>query len=157
MYKLFAKYGLILAFVIALIFTLIFLVPVLSGLPAGFNELPPEDQVATDVFDVGLKAAIVLIIASVAILILGSLYSIVKNPKSALKGLLGIAVLLVLIFVLYSTTGAESNARVLAAMEEFNVTQNMTRIFSAFLKGSFILAGIALVLMLLGEIRSLLQ
>lgn len=155
MYKLFSKYGLLLAFVIGLIFTLIFLIPVLSGIPEGFSELASEEQAATNVFDVGLKATIGLLVATVIILVLASLWNVVKNPKGAIMGIIGIAVLLILMFVLYSTTADISNSRVLAAMDEFNVSQNLAKWISAFLKGSFILAGAAIVLMVLGEIRNL--
>ena len=117
MYKLFSKYGLLLAFSIGLIFTLIFLIPVLSGLPEGFSEMAVEEKSNTTVFDVGLKATIGLLIAAVIILILGSLLTLAKNPKGALKVIIGIAILLVLIFVLYSTTDDETNRRVLAAMD----------------------------------------
>lgn len=155
MYKLFSKYGLLLAFVIGLIFTLIFLIPVFSGLPEGFSEMGAEEQVTTNVFDVGLKAAMGLLIATIIILILGSLLSLVKNPKGAIMGIIGIAVLLVLVFVLYSTTDSETNGRVLAAMDEFGVSQNQVKWISAFIRSAFILSGGAIVLMILGEIRNL--
>ena len=155
MYKLFSKYGLLLAFSIGLIFTLIFLLPVLSGLPEGFSEMAVEEQSNTNVFDVGLKATIGLLIAAVIILILGSLLTLAKNPKGALKGIIGIAILLVLIFVLYSTTDDETNRRVLAAMDEFGVSQNLLKWISASIRGAFVLSGAALVLMLLGEVRNL--
>ncbi|HLT94719.1 MAG TPA: hypothetical protein VKZ56_09170 [Membranihabitans sp.] len=155
MYKLFSKYGLLLAFSIGLIFTLIFLIPVLSGLPEGFSEMAVEEQSNTNVFDVGLKATIGLLIAAVIILILGSLLTLAKNPKGALKGIIGIAILLVLIFVLYSTTDDETNRRVLAAMDEFGVSQNLLKWISASIRGAFVLSGAALVLMLLGEVRNL--
>ena len=157
MYKLFSKYGLILAFVIGLVFTLIFLIPALSGLPAGFDQLGDEEQVTTNAFNVGLKATIGLLIATIIITILASLLSLAKNPKGAIKGIIGIAVLLVIVFVLYSTSSAETTGRVQAAMQEFNVSDNMGKWISAFLKSAFILAGGAIVLMILGEIRNLFQ
>lgn len=155
MYKLLSKYGLLLAFVIGLIFTLIFLIPVLTGLPEGFSELGTEEQATTNVFDVGLKATIGLLIATIIILILGSLMSVVKNPKGTIKGIIGIAILLVLVFVLYSTTDDETNRRVLLAMDEFNVSQNLVKWISAFIRSAFILSGAALLFMVLGELRNL--
>ncbi len=155
MYKLFSKYGLILAFVIGLVFILIFLIPALSGLPSGFSEMGNDDQVATTAFDVGLKATVGLLIAAVIITILASLLTLAKNPKGAIKGVIGIAILLVVVFVLYSTSTGEGSGRVQAAMQEFNVSASMSKWISAFLKSSFILAGAAIVLMILGEIRNL--
>lgn len=155
MYKLFSKYGLILAFVIGLVFILIFLIPALSGLPEGFSVMGTEEQVNTNAFDVGLKATGGLLIATIIITILASLLSLAKNPKGAIKGIIGIAVLLVVVFVLYSTSSAEASGRVQAAMQEFNVSASMSKWISAFLKSSFILAGAAIVLMILGEVRNL--
>lgn len=157
MYKLFSKFGLILAFVIGLVFILIFLIPALSGLPEGFSLMGTEEQVTTNAFDVGLKATGGLLIATVIITILASLLSLAKNPKGAIKGVIGIAVLLVVVFVLYSTSTAEASGRVQAAMQEFDVSASMSKWISAFLKSSFILAGAAVVLMILGEIRNLFQ
>jgi len=157
MYKLFSKYGLILAFVIGVVFILIFLIPVLTGLPDGFMEMGNDEQVATTVFDVGLKATGFLLIATIIITILASLLTLAKNPKGAIKGIIGIAVLLVIVFVLYSTSTAEASGRVMAAMEEFNVSDSMGRWISAFLKSSFVLAGAAIAVMVLGEIRNLFQ
>ena len=155
MYKLFSKYGLILAFVIGLLFILIFLIPVLTGLPAGFMEMGNDDQVKTTVFDVGLKATGGLLIATVIITILASLYSLAKNPKGAIKGIIGIAVLLVVVFVLYSTSTAEAGGRVQAAMHEFNVSDTMGKWISAFMKTSFVLAAAAVIVVVLGEITNL--
>lgn len=155
MYKIFSKYGTFIAFIIGLVFTLIFLIPVFSGLPEGFSELSGEEQVATTVFDSGLKATLILLIASVVVLILASIYATVINPKGAVKGIIGIAALLILMFVLYSTTGDESNARVLAAMDQFNISETMGRWIGACLKGTFILSLVAVAIMVLGELRTL--
>lgn len=157
MYKLFSKYGLILAFVIGLVFILIFLIPALSGLPEGFGEMAMEEQSKTSAFNTGLKATIGLLIATVVITILASLLSVAKNPKGAIKGIIGVAVLLVVVFVLYSTSTVEAGGRVQAAMQEFNVSDSLSKWITAFLKSSFILAGAAVALVVLGEVRNLFQ
>lgn len=155
MYKLFSKYGLIFAFAVGVVFILIFLVPVLSGLPDGFTELADEEQVTTNVFNTGLRATGVLLIATVIITILASLWSLAKDPKGAVKGVIGIAILLVIMFVLYSTSAGEDGGRVQAALAEFNVTSTMSQWISAFIKGAFVMAGGAIILMVLGEISNL--
>lgn len=157
MYKLLSKYGLVLAFVIGLVFTLIFLIPALNGLPEGFGELPVDEQTKTDAFNVGLKATIFLFIATVVITILASLLSVAKDPKAAVKGIIGVAIICVLVFVLYSTSTAETSGIVAAAATEFGVSDNLSKWISAFLKGAFILSGAAIIIVVLGELRNLLK
>ncbi|WP_236974392.1 hypothetical protein [Membranihabitans maritimus] len=155
MYKLLSKYGLALAFVIGLVFTLIFLIPAMNGLPAGFGEMVMEEQTKTNAFNTGLKATIVLFIATVIITILASLLSVIKDPRAAIKGIIGIAILLILVFILYSTSLAEQGGRVAAAATEFGVNDNMSKWISAFIKGAFVLSGAAIVIVILGELRNL--
>lgn len=157
MYKILSKYGLGLAFGIGLLFSLIFLIPVLSGLPEGFGDLAVEEQTKTDVFNTGLKATIFLFIATVIITILASLISVAKDPKASIKGIIGIAIIVVLVFVLYSTSTAETSGIVAAAATEFGVSPNLSKWISAFLKGSFILAGGAILIVILGELRNLIK
>ena len=152
MYKLFSKYGLLFAFIIGLVFILIFIVPVITGLPEGFTLLPDEEQTATSVFDVGLKAAMVLLVAAVIITILASLLSLIKNPKGAVKGIIALAILLVIMFVLYSMSADEDGNRVQAALAEFNVSSALSQWISAFMKGSFIMVLGAVLIAIVGEI-----
>lgn len=152
MYKLFSKYGLLFAFVIGLVFVLIFFLPVVSGLPEGFSLLPDEEQTATSVFDVGLKATGALFVATVIITILASLLSLVKNPKGAVKGIIALAILLVVMFVLYSISADEDGSRVQAALAEFNVSSTLSQWISAFMKGSFIMVLGAVLIAIVGEI-----
>src|SRR5690625_1578185 len=155
MYKLFSRYGLLFAFIIGLVFILIFIVPVITGLPEGFTLLPDEEQTATSVFDTGLQAAAVLFIATVIITILASLLSLVKNPKGAIKGIIALAILLVVMFVLYSVSADEDGSRVQAAMAEFNVTSTLSQWISAFMKGSFIMVLGAIGIAIVGEILNI--
>lgn len=155
MYKLFSRYGLIFAFVVGLVFILIFFLPVVTGLPEGFSLLPDEEQTATSVFDTGLKAAAVLFVATVIITILASILSLVKNPKGAIKGIIALAILLVVMFVLYSVSADEDGSRVQAAMAEFNVTSTLSQWISAFMKGSFIMVLAAIGIAIVGEILNI--
>lgn len=152
MYKLFSKYGLVLAFILGLVFILIFLIPVISGLPEGFTMLPGEEQEQTTAFDAGLKATGFLLVAAVVIAVLASLWSVAKNPKNAVRGIIAVAILLVLVFVLYSTSSVEESGRVHAAMQQFNISDSLGKWISAFIKGAFALSGIAVLLAIVGEV-----
>ena len=131
---------------------MIFFLPVVSGLPEGFSLLPDEEQTATSVFDVGLKATGALFVATVIITILASLLSLVKNPKGAVKGIIALAILLVVMFVLYSISADEDGSRVQAALAEFNVSSTLSQWISAFMKGSFIMVLGAVLIAIVGEI-----
>lgn len=155
MYKLFSKYGLLIAFVVGLVFTLIAIIPAFTSLPDGFSIMDMEEQVKTTAFDTGLKVTIGLFFAAIIITILVSVLGILKNPKAAIKGVIGIAVLVVLIFVLYSTSPVDSSPGYQAFLDEFNVSDNLSRWIDAGLKSSYILTAVAVGVMVLGEVRNL--
>lgn len=109
MYKFLVNNGQRLAFGLGIAITAVFLFSVIGGLNQ-FNELPEEDQVTTSIFDAGITGAVVLIIIAAVALVAFGLFQVLGDLKGSLKGIIGLAVLLAIFFIAYSSAnGAASN------------------------------------------------
>ncbi len=153
MYNALTKHGQLIAFGTGIVVIVLFLGSVLGGLDS-FNALSPDDKVTTSIFDLGLKATIVLfVICSIAALLFG-LYHMVTNPKGAIKGIIGLAVLVILFAILYSMSVPEKSGIVGQAAANFDVSDGQSKIISAALKSTLILAGLAALTFVGSEIRN---
>ncbi len=153
MYRALTKYGQLMAFAVAAIVVLVFLVQVFGGLDT-YSGLAKEDQGSTTIFDMGLKMTIGLLVICAVIAVLWALYHMITDPKGAVKGIVALVVLGALFFALYSSSEAESAGIVGKAAETFDVSENSSKIISAGLKSTLILAGLAVAAFVVSEIRN---
>ncbi len=154
MYKALTKYGQLGAFLIGLIVIVAYLASVFGGLE-GFNALAKEDRGTTGIFDTGLYLTIALFIVCAVAAVLFGLYHMITNPKGALKAIIGIAVLLILFFALYSTSTPENSGIVANAVEKFGLTSGESQFISAAIKSTLILGGLAALAFIVSEITNL--
>ena len=133
MYQFLAKNGQTFAFGLGIVLTAIFLISALGGLEQ-FDMLGKEVQYETTIFDIGFYAVIVLTILCFVAAVVFGLGQMISNPKSALKGIVGIAALAAIFFIIYSSVdpGADS-AGVLKEVENFNVTDGASKFISGAL------------------------
>ena len=106
MYQFLVKNGQRLAFGIGLLVTVIFLVNVLSGMEE-FSALPDDERSTTGIFNFGLSGAIALAIIAAISMVLFGLYHILSNFRTSVKGLIGVALLVVVFIIAYSTAAGE--------------------------------------------------
>ncbi|MCB0665790.1 MAG: hypothetical protein KDC80_08215 [Saprospiraceae bacterium] len=154
MYKLLTKHGQLAAFGLGLLVIIIFMVSVMSGIE-GFDALSKEDQYNSTIFDMGLKLTLVLLVVCAVAAILFAIYQMITNPKAALKGMVALVVLVILFFVLYSMSVAETSGPVAEAAEEFGLTDNQSRMVSAGINSTLLLGGVAVAAFIISEIRNL--
>lgn len=103
MYNFLSKNGQLLAFLVGVVLVVIFLGIAFSQ--AGnydFANMKPEDRFFVNIFDFGLLSAIVLTIISAAGMLLFGLYQVVTNAKGSVKGLIGVAVIVLVMILLYN-------------------------------------------------------
>ena len=133
MYQFLAKNGQTFAFGLGIVLTAIFLISALGGLEQ-FDMLGKEVQYETTIYDIGFYAVIVLTILCFVAAVVFGLGQMISNPKSALKGIVGIAALAAIFFIIYSSVdpGADS-AGVLKEVENFNVTDGASKFISGAL------------------------
>ena len=154
MYKALTKYGQLAAFSIGLIVIVVFFGSVFGGLDS-FNALAKEDRGTTTIFNNGLYLTIGLLILCAIVAVLFGVFHMVTNPKGALKAIIGIAILLILFFALYSTSTPETSGIVANAVEKFGLSDGESQFISAALKSTLILGGLAALSFIVSEITNL--
>jgi len=163
MYKFLTKRGQLLALLLGVAVIVIYLTSVFGGLSsAGYSVSDDLNQIMknnpnTDFsfFNTGLGLTIGLIIFAVAIAIIFGLIQILSSPKASLKGIIGVAVIAILFFLLSSSATAETTGKIGELVQRFDISDSISKFISGGLSTTLILAGIAVVIMVLGEIWNL--
>ena len=102
MYTFLSKNGQVLAFGLGVAITVIFLLTVSSGLTE-FNALEDDQKGNSDLFNFGISAAVGLIIVAAVGMIVFGLLQILTNLRGSVKGLIGLAAIVVIFFIAYSS------------------------------------------------------
>ncbi len=151
MYKFLTKNGQMVAFGLGVVITILFLAMVLSGVEA-FNAMPDDAKGTTSIFNLGLFAAIGLVILGfLAMLIFGVLH-VVSDLKGSVKGLIGLAAMVV-IFLVARTIGSDDSA-ISQAINDFNITPGQSSIISGAIVTALVMAALAAAAFVLSEIRN---
>jgi len=153
MYKIFTKHGQLMAFGLGAVVIVIYYISIMSGLDE-FNSLSADDRATTGIFNLGLQATGVLLIICAAAMILFGIYHVITNPKGAIKGIIGVAVLVILFFILYSMAVPETSGIVGNAASDFNLTDVQSKIISAALRSTLIIGALAVLAFVVSEISN---
>lgn len=168
MYTFLNKYGQALAFGIGVLVTIIFLAIIFSADASTFDLLTANDKTeaayATDIFDFGITISIVLIVvAFVAALIFG-LVQMAQNPKGSLKGIAGLVVLLIIMFIGYSVANgdiSQESAEIQTAINKFETSQETDftpgnlKFISGAILAAIVMIGLSILTLIVFGIRSL--
>ncbi len=155
MYAFLNKYGQALAFGIGVLVVAIFLISIFSADAAVFDTLQGDNRsYETDIFNFGMYASIGLIIVAFAAALLFGIVQFASSPKESIKGLIGLVVLGIIVFIGYSTANgniAAETPEIQKAIEKFTTSQETT--FSGgnlkFISGAILAALIMIVLSIL--------
>ena len=161
MYKFLTKNGQTMALLLGVLCILVFLIPALSGIGSSgydlgtdLNALPDEAKDKITFFNPGLWLAKALVYAGFGIALIFGLINFAKFPKSSLRAAGGLVAILVLFFILYSTSSMESTGKLGMLHDKFDVSEGVSKFISGGLKTTVILATGAFVIMILAEIRN---
>ncbi len=155
MYNFLVRNGQLVAFLLGVIITVIFLISVFSGI-GEFNMLSEEEQDSTTIFDFGLKATVVLIIITALAMLAFGVFQVATNFRSSLKGIIGLVVLAVVFLVTYSAASGEAIGAVAEAADKAGgLTAGNLKFISGSITTALILIGAAAASFLLSEIRNL--
>lgn len=152
MYNFLSKNGQLFAFLLGLIVTAIFLFSVFGGLDE-FNALAEDQRGTTNIFNFGLYAAAGLTVLCAAFALLFGLFQTFSDPKGALKGIIGLAMLAGLYFAGQAMAGADT-AKVVDTLREFKVTDGQSGFINGAIGGGLLMLGLAMVIFILSEIRN---
>ena len=151
MYTFLTRNGQTIAFGLGLVVTVLMLLLIFGGV-AEFEAIPDDDlsRYDTTIFNFGLYAAIGLIVLCAIAAVLFGVYQLATNPKGALKGLIGLGVIIVLFFILYSS--ADPNTSMLERLSDFDVSTTESQFITGAIATALILAAIAAVATAVGEV-----
>lgn len=154
MYKFLTKNGQLLAFGLGVLVTILFLVIIFAGL-GEYNMLSKEEQFQSSIFNFGLAASIALTVLAGVAAIAWGLFQMVTNPKGSLKGLIGIAGLVVVFLIFYAMATPETSGPVYKVLLDFGVTDTQSKLISGSLSTALILAIGAAVAFVVSEVINL--
>ena len=166
MYSFLNKYGQALAFGIGVLITIIFLASIFSADDATLEMLQANDKTAetyeTDIFNFGISISVILTALAFVVALIFGIVQMISNPKGSLKGLAGLAVLLIILFVGYSMASGEvTDPEIANAIEKFETSQEseITAGNLKFISGSILTAvvmvGLAILTLIVFGIRGL--
>lgn len=122
MYKFLTKNGQTISFMVGLAITVIFLGTVFSGLEE-FNMLDPKTTGRnSDLFNIGINAAVALVVICAIGMIVFILLNIVTNIKGNIKLLIGIGVIGTLFFVMFGGATYESTGPIAERLTKYSIT-----------------------------------
>ena len=160
MYDLLAKKGQLFAILLGVVVILIFLGTVVSGLgSSGYSMSDDLNRIMKDnpdqqfnFFNPGLGITVALVVICAVVAVLFGLLQLVMAPKNSLKVIISVGALIVIFFALYSTANADFDSAIGNTLLKFNVNENTSKIISGGLMTTVLLAGGALVSMVLFEV-----
>ena len=151
MYKFLTRNGQLVAFGLGVVISLLFLIMVITGLD-GFNSLADDAKGTTSIFNLGIYAAIFLVIAGFIAMLAFGIFHVASDLKGSMKGLIGFAAIIVIFFIA-KTMGSDDTA-ISRVIEEFNITPGQSSIISGAIFTAIVMAGLAAVAFVFSEIRN---
>ncbi len=165
MYDLLAKKGQLFAILLGVGVVVIYLATVISGIGgAGYSMsddlndiLKNNPDQSFDFFNLGLTLTIALVaVAALAAVVFG-LIQMLSSPKNSLKGIIGVAVIVAMFFLFYSSADSDLTSAIGKTImnPKYAVTENISKMISGGIMTTAILAGLAFAAMILLEIYNI--
>lgn len=153
MYNFLSKNGQMLAFGGGVIITAIFLFFVFGGIES-FTALAEGERNTSDIFNFGLYAVIALSLIGLLSAFGFGLLQVFSDPKGAIKGIGGIALIVALFFIGQAMAGVDTEA-IIETRREFSVTDGQSAIISGSIYGALLLAILTGISFVGSEVRNL--
>ena len=153
MYNFLLRRGTSAAFIVGFIASIILIVAVVKG--AGdfavddFANLYPVGA-----FGLAAKIGVAFVILGLIAIILGGIYGLVTNPKSALKFIIGVAVLIAFVGIFYAIAPVDTYKPLTDAVMEYDIQGGISKFISSGIIIALILMAAAFVVVLLAEVRN---
>jgi len=163
MYKLLTDKGQMFALLLGLVCIAIFFGTVLSGLSgAGYSVSDDLNQIMKNnpgadfsFFDTGIVLVTALIaIALIAAVVFG-LLQLISSPKSSMKGILGVIAIVAIFFITYTMADPDTSGPIMATVQKFDVSENISKMIGGGITTTAILGGIAALLLVVFEVFNL--
>ena len=156
MYAFLTKNGQTLAFGIGFLVVLLSLIIIFSG-SGEFAAIDDENNPArydTTIFNFIMYAAAALVVLCALAAVLFGIYQVATDPKGALKGLLGLGIVVVVLLILYSSADPDTAMLAAQARDGFFVEPGESKFISGLILTALGMAGTAVVALAISEIIS---
>ncbi len=156
MYNYLVKNGQAVAFGIGLVCVLLFLITAFNGGAGDLSSLPIEQQRESNAFNFGIKMTQFLIGFCIFLVLAFGIMAVVNNPKGSLYGIVALIVIVVIFFVFMNTApDVPEGTKMYKTMAEDGVTQRDAKIISGEIGTALLLLGVAVLSMIVFEVRNL--
>ena len=152
MYNLLMKKGQMFAFLLGAIILIIYVLIAMSGQEAFVAAGSPEDS---DLFNFGIKTAIVMGVLCLLIAVLFGLYHMLTNMKGAMRGIISVLVLLAIFVIAYMMADGAATGKLAETLQKFDITAGVSKFISGAMTTTAILGALAIGAMVLSEIRNI--
>ena len=156
MYRFLTKNGQTLAFGLGAAVVVISLLIIFtnSGDFAAIADENNPNRYDTGIFDFIMYASAALIVLCAIAAVLFGIYQVATNPKGAIKGLIGLALIVVLLVVLYSTADPNLDMLAVQAKDGFFVEPGESKFISGLIWTALAMAGGAVLALAVSEVIS---
>lgn len=141
MYTSLSKNGQTIGFLLGAVLSILFVVIMVSGWDSFLALGPAPESYKTGIFDFGMYASIGLVIAGILAILLFGVSQMASDPKSAIKGIAGVAVLAVIFFITYSAADGEATGAIARSVENAGgLSANALKLIGGAITTSIILS-----------------
>jgi hypothetical protein len=162
MYKFLLKNGQMMAIAVGSFIVILFIFTAITGLnKAGFTtstDLVAEarDQIPSiTAFNLGLGLTIFLLIATALTAIFFGITKLASNFNNSKKSVITFAGLIVLFILFYSMSGMETTGKLAEIHTKFDIDEGSSKIISGGLKTTLLLGTLAIVAIVVAEVRNI--
>jgi hypothetical protein len=142
MYKLLTDKGQLFALSLGIVAIAIAMLSIVMGIKgAGYNTsddlnaiMKQNPDVSFDFFNPAITVVMILILVALVSWIAFSVWTLVSDPKGSIKFLIGLGGVLVLFFIMYATSDAETTGRLGMLVQKFNVSEGVSKLISGGVK-----------------------
>ena len=138
LFKFFTSKGQVAAFGLGLICSLIAIMSIVGGVNSNYSMsddlnsiMKSNPEASFDFFNPAISVVLFLVVVALALTIIFGLLGLFSDLKGSMKFLIGMGLVAVLFFILYSTADAEMTGRLGMLSEKFNVSTNVSKLITA--------------------------
>ena len=155
MYTFLTRNGQTLAFGLGLLVTVIAVLLIITGVDE-FSAIPETDisRYDTTIFNFGMYAAVFLAIAAAAAMVLFGIYQLASDPKGAIKGIIGLGVVIAVFLIIYSIADPNPQMLEIQARDGFFVSPGQSKMITAGIATALILTVGSFIALAISEVLS---
>jgi hypothetical protein len=144
MYSNLSKNGQTIGFLLGAVLSVLFVGIMVSGWDSFVALGASPENYQTGIFDFGMYASIGLVIAGVLAILSFGIAQMASDPKSAIKGIAGVALLGVIFFITYSMADGEATGAIARSIENVGgLSANALKLIGGAISTSIILSLVA--------------